>query len=378
MTAQAELRDAADTASEWLFRQAMPLWLEHGVDWRRGGFFEALDLVTLENRADFKRLRVTTRQIYVFVEGALAGVPRADEAVDHGLAFLLGPVRNADGGFASRCDLDGRIVDPTRDLYDLAFTLFALAHAHRLTGDARLKAEARALLDFVAERLRHPAGGFAESIPPVLPRRQNPHMHLLEAALACAEHIPDAAFDTLCDELAELAQQRFLDAGAGLLREYYADDLTPVCDAQRRALIEPGHHFEWAWLLTEYARIRGRGVPGGHALARTALRHGLDPATGLLRGELFDDGTVADGAVRVWPHGEWLKAALALPGTAGDPLAAWAALRRFLDAPTTGLWREQWDPASACFSDKPAPASTLYHITTAVMELRSHAARVPA
>lgn len=378
MTGQAALRGAADTASEWLFGRAMPLWLEHGVDWRRGGFFEALDLATLENRADFKRLRVTTRQIYVFVEGALAGVPRSREAVDHGLAFLLGPSRHPDGGFASRCDMDGAIVDPTRDLYDLAFTLFALAHAHRLTGAANLKAEALALLDFIGTRLRHPGAGFAEAIPPVLPRRQNPHMHLLEAALACAEHMADPAFDALCDELAGLARSRFLDAGAGVLREYYRDDLTPLRDAQGRALIEPGHHFEWAWLLTEYARIRGREVPGGVALAEIALRQGLDPATGLLRGELFDDGSIAAAEVRLWPHGEWLKAALALPGAAGDPLAAWDALRRFLDVPTPGLWREQWDPASATFLAKPAPASSLYHITTAVMELRRYAAGGPA
>jgi mannose/cellobiose epimerase-like protein (N-acyl-D-glucosamine 2-epimerase family) len=378
MTDPAALRGAAAAASDWLFGRAMPLWLEHGVDWQRGGFFEALDLATLENRADFKRLRVTTRQIYVFVEGALAGVPRAHDAVDHGLAFLLGPSRHPEGGFASRCDMDGTIVDQTRDLYDLAFTLFALAHAHRLTGETRLKAEALALLGFIGTHLRHPAGGFAESIPPVLPRRQNPHMHLLEAGLACAEHMPDPAFDALCDELAGLAQACFIDLEAGALREYYDDDLTPIRDAQGRARIEPGHHFEWAWLLTEHTRVRGRAVPGGTMLAEVALRHGLDPATGLLRGELYDDGSIAAADVRLWPHGEWLKAALALPDSAGDSLAAWAALARFLDVPTIGLWREQWDPATATFLAKPAPASSLYHITTAVMELRRYADRAPA
>jgi hypothetical protein len=70
--------------------------------------------------------------------------------------------------------------------------------------------------------------------------------------------------------------------------------------------------------------------------------------------------------------------ALALPDSAGDSLAAWAALARFLDVPTIGLWREQWDPATATFLAKPAPASSLYHITTAVMELRRYADRASA
>jgi mannose-6-phosphate isomerase len=190
--------------------------------------------------------------------------------------------------------------------------------------------------------------------------------------------MPDPRFDALCDALATLCESRFLDAAAGTLGEYYEDDLLPRYDEQGRILVEPGHHFEWAWLLTELDRVRGRRVAGAAGLAGFALRHGLDPATGFLRGELFDDGSVATAAVRLWPHGEWLKAALALPGEAGDPVAAWAALARFLEVPVSGLWREQWDPAPSGFLATPAPASSLYHITTAVMELRRHAASAGA
>ena len=373
MSQRADLRAAADAASDWLFGSAMPLWLNRGVDWDRGGFFDALDPMTLEHHGEFKRLRVTTRQIYVFAVGAAQGVPRAAAAVEHGLAFLLGPSRHPDGGFASRCDMSGAIIDPTRDLYDLAFTLFALAHAYRLTGRAELTAEARILLDFIEMRMRHPAGGFDEAIPAILPRRQNPHMHLLEAALACAEHMPDAAFGALSDELVTLCRDHFLDGDTGVLREYFDDSLVAQRDPAGRALIEPGHLLEWACLLRQHARIRGRVTSGADALARTALRHGLDQETGLLRGKLFDDGSIAEAAVRIWPHGEWLKAALELPDAAGDPIAAWAALARFLDVPRPGIWREQWDPAIGQFPSVPVPASSLYHITSAIMELRRHA-----
>lgn len=366
------LAACADAADAWLFDTAVPLWLKHGVDWNRGGFYEALDLHTLENPADFKRLRVVTRQIYVFTQGARRGVSRSRDAVDHGLDFLFTHMRHPDGGFVSRCDLEGRIVDPTRDLYDHAFVLYALAHAYRLTGQDMLRTQATNLLGFIQAAMRHPARGYVEGLPAKPPRRQNPHMHLLEAALACAEYMPDPVFTHLCNELADLCEQRFLDREKGLLFEYYSDDLVP----QRiggRARVEPGHHMEWAWLLTELMRITGRSVSGGHAMVQFALCHGLDPATGLLRGELFDDGTVADASVRLWPHGEWLKAALAMGGDAGDPVAAWHALARFLQTDTPGLWLEQWDAAGGTFKATPSPASSLYHITTAVMELRHHA-----
>ena len=369
MARDAALRALADTTTGWLYDKAIPLWLEHGVDRRRGGPYDALDPQSLDNRADFKRLRVTTRQIYVFVEAALHGVAGARAAVDDALDFLRTKLRHPAGGFAGRCDLDGIIVDETRDLYDLAFTLFALAHGYRLTAARELKDEALALAIFVQAEMRHPSGGYVEALPSRLPRRQNPHMHLLEAVLACAEHMPHPLFDALCDELGDLAAGRFIDAEAGLLFEYYDDGLIPA-RTNGRALVEPGHHFEWAWLLAEFDRVRGRHIEGGACLAGFALRHGLDRETGFLHGELFDDGTVATASVRLWPHCEWLKAMLVLEGDVRPPLAA---LARFLDTPVVGLWHEWWDADARAFRQNAVPASSLYHITSALTALERHA-----
>lgn len=367
---------ASDRASAWLFDTAMPLWLEHGVDWTHGGFYESLSLNHLEPATDFKRLRVLTRQIYVFSQGALNGVPRAHSAMNHGLAFLLKQARHPDGGFAGRQDREGNITDPTRDLYDLAFVLFALAHAFKATGDERLKDEAISLLAFIQSEMRHPAGGYVEALPGRSPRRQNPHMHLLEAGLACLEHMPHPAFSALVEELTFLCRQAFLNAGRDRLFEYFEDDLSAPLRPDGRALIEPGHHMEWAWLFAEIRRVTGVSVDGGEALAQFALSNGLDRQTGLLRGVLYEDGAVADPAVRLWPHCEWLKAALRVDGVCETWIDAWRAIELFLNVPTPGVWWEQWDPSSGGFLGTPSPASTLYHVTTAVMELR-RAAQFP-
>jgi mannose/cellobiose epimerase-like protein (N-acyl-D-glucosamine 2-epimerase family) len=360
---------ASERASAWLFDTAMPLWLEHGVDWTHGGFYESLSLTDLAPAVDFKRLRVLTRQIYVFSQGALHGVPRAHSALSHGLAFLLNQARHPQGGFASRQDREGNITDPTRDLYDLAFVLFSLAHAFKATGEERLKDEAILLLAFIRSEMRHPAGGYVEALPRRTPRRQNPHMHLLEAGLACLEHMPHPAFAALVEELTLLCRQAFLNTGRDRLFEYFEDDLAAPLRPDGRALIEPGHHLEWAWLFAEVQRVTG-AAEDGEALARFALSSGLDRHTGFLRGVLYEDGAIADPVVRLWPHCEWLKAALRVDGVRGTWAAAWRAVERFLDVPTPGVWREQWDPSFGGFLGTPAPASTLYHVTTAIMELR--------
>jgi mannose-6-phosphate isomerase len=141
-----------------------------------------------------------------------------------------------------------------------------------------------------------------------------------------------------------------------------------------QARVEPGHHFEWAWLLAELGRVRGRHIRGAQTLSGFALRHGLDPASGLLRGELFDDGSVAMASVRLWPHCEWLKATLALNGEAGDPRHACAAMARFLKSPIEGLWFERWDAEAGIFLNSPVPASSLYHVTAALTALGRHVA----
>ncbi len=367
------LLDCAATAQGWLFGTALPLWLDRGLDRDHGGFHEALESDANPHRVGFKRLRVATRQVYVFAEGARHGVSGAREAVDHGLDFIRTRLRHPDGGYASRCDAKGRIIDQDRDLYDLAFALFAFAHVFRLTAEASLREDAHLLLEFIVETLRHPAGGYAEGLPANLPRRQNPHMHLLEAALACFEHMSDPRFGHLCDELVDLCHERFLDPRAGVLFEYY-DDAWQPSRPDGRALVEPGHHMEWVWLLAEAKRLRGRRIDGADALAAFALRGGRDPVTGFLRGALFEDGAVADPVVRLWPHCEWLKAALVSGGAAGDPAEAWAVLTRFLQTPVPGLWFERWDPGLGGFVPSPSPASSLYHITTAISALRQGAA----
>ena len=131
---------AGQPGLRWLTDHAWPLWLAHGIDWRRGAFHEHLDSASLQCHSPFRRLRVAARQTYVFSGAARYGVPHAKEAVVFGLDFLRGPARPADGGFAWRFDLDNRPIDSTRDLYDHAFVLLAFAAAAEVVGADRVGA----------------------------------------------------------------------------------------------------------------------------------------------------------------------------------------------------------------------------------------------
>ena len=297
----AAIRDCSQWAQRWLTVDAFPIWLDRGTDWRCGGFFDSLSPSTLCNAADFKRLRVLARQIYVFSEATRMDVSGARDAVIHGLNFLFGPARLKSGGFARRFALDGTVLDDDLDLYDLAFVLFALAHAYDVLRAPHLQEEALSLLSLITTRMRHSAGGFLDGIPATLPRRQNPHMHLLEACLAWLQVAAVDEFASVADEIILLFGQRFFQQEKEFLLEYFDDNLLP--SAALGFVVEPGHHFEWTWLLRQYSLLKGRPVVFD-GLFRFAIEHGIDRRTGFLLGEVTPEGKPIASGCRLWPHTE--------------------------------------------------------------------------
>jgi mannose-6-phosphate isomerase len=361
----------------WLVGSAWPLWRDHGVDHRRGGFHEALDPATLSCSVPFRRLRVLARQLYVFSCAAQYGLPGAEALVAFGLDILLRRARQPDGGYAWRFALDGSAIDQRRDLYDHAFVLFALASAAPVMEDPRLRTEALRLLSWLDTTMRHPSGGYCEARPDAgEPRRQNAHMHLLEATLAAWHAFGDALFLERADELVGLFLSRLYDPRTGTLPEFFSETLSALPFAQGNR-IEPGHHAEWIGLLDWHRRsslAAGRSVPAGLEDAAIALWSfaecfGAHPDHGAFVDGLDANGTVQAAGARLWPQTERLKAAaLNLTDPQGLDRAV-AALVPYLDHPVPGLWHERRTPGGP-FAVEPVPASSLYHLTSGILFAR--------
>src|SRR6185312_941837 len=121
--------------------------------------------------------------------------------------------------------------------------------------------------------------------------QSNPHMHLLEAALAWGEVEPGGIWDKVADDVAHLALTRLVDREKGCLREFFDAQWQPLQGPA--CSVEPGHQFEWAWLLHRWGALRG------HDGARKAARKlfeigslGVDGERGVAMDELRDDYTV--------------------------------------------------------------------------------------
>jgi len=349
------LAEARTWFDRWMTATALPLWWSLGADHEAGGFREVLDLSGVNPP---RRGRVQPRQIYAFATAGAAGWPgpwRA--ATECGLAFLAKYHKRADGLYRTLVGANGAALDDTAKLYDQAFALLAFAALGR---------EAEALQLFQAlKSLRHGAGGWREAGDQ--PFQANAHMHLFEAMLAWSRVSENPAWKAAADEIGDLAMTRFIDPDEGFLREFYDADWKPASgDAGR--MVEPGHQFEWAWLLNQWAAANGRAdvQAAGRRLYAVGLR-GIDANRGVAMNGLWDDFSVRSATARLWVQAEYLKAALVF-GSEAEALAAAKAVVRYLDVPVPGAWRDVMTETGA-FPDEPSPASTLYHLVSAWRQL---------
>lgn len=359
--------------SLWMRDVCLPLWADRGFDQANGGFVERFNLKTGAADAPVKRVRVQARQIYVFSHAQMLGWSDKADLALKALAFVE-PAWSEQTGWARSLTVTGELNDSTPDLYDNAFMLFALGWAFRATGEKHLADRARQSLLAIRRTLARPDGrGYLPEKPVAGHWMQNPHMHMLEACLVLAEGTGEAIYFEEASKILELFRSCFYEASNATLAEYF-DPAWQRASGDAGRITEPGHQFEWRWLLAEYARIVGGPTPAeAEGLFRFAETFGVDKATGLAVAEVRDDGKVLNSNLRTWPQTELLKARLA--GLEAGDVSQAPLVRQvidnlfdlFLDRPEPGLWIDLFDSQHCPLVDN-VPASTLYHVFLAFSE----------
>jgi mannose/cellobiose epimerase-like protein (N-acyl-D-glucosamine 2-epimerase family)/mannose-1-phosphate guanylyltransferase len=358
--------------ADWMRKRALPIWATLGAG-RDGLFAESL---TLAGRpvSKFRRARVQARQIYVFAQAGLLGWGGPWQTlVDQGVRALDAYYLKADGSFRTMLGEQGTPFDDTTMVYDQAFVILALSAAVSSgSGSAKLESRAAALRDFLTATAM-PNGAMPEK--GTHPFQSNAHMHLLEASLAWEEISSDPGWREFSDLLVALAMQVFIDAEGGFLREFFNEDWRPASGEDGR-LVEPGHQFEWAWLLTRYAQQRNdsSALVSAKRLHEIGMK-GVESRSGVACDSLNDDLGIRSSRARLWPQTEWIKSSLilaefSLEGERKAYLehAAQAQRALWLYLTADGLWRDKRLDNDK-FVDEPAPASSLYHIMTAYKQL---------
>ncbi len=358
----------------WMKAEALPLWVERGWDKTYGGFVEELAPDGNPSDVPFKRVRVQGRQLFSFSTAALRGWhPQAASLADQGFDYLKAHGRNKDGVWARRLNRDGSLLDPEMDLYDTAFIVLGLTAYHRLTQKPEVLALLESTLLMVRANLSAVAGGYHQSKSDRKFMRQNPHMHWFESMILAFEATGDRRYLVEAQALYGLARDRVIDGKTGALRELFDLRWKPVRE-RFRILVEPGHHYEWAWLLARAGKHMTVDPSLGPKICGFADRYGVDPATGMVFDQVSAGGKVTQRTHRLWVQTEALKAWMVRSDVGEEArtrrigqLEA-GVLRSYFDREPRGSWGDRLE-AGGRLLPGPSPASSFYHILMCVAEL---------
>ncbi len=371
--------DWAARCRAWLRDAHLPLWANHGVDWTGWGFHERLDAATLAPTGpDRRRSMVCARQLYLWSAASRAfGTADYRALAERAYATLVDrfPDR-VNGGWVFSLTGTGTLLDGRKDFYAHAFILFALAH-YAVIGERRTEALmlARVAWGLIRQKLTLPQGWLAAEAAADWTIAeaglvQNPHMHLLEALLALQAIDPTPEYRVGLVAILDLFQTRLYQAG--VLGEFFNAAGEPSGAAGQ--ILEPGHHFEWAWLLQTAASVLddARLPPLAAALTAWAGSIGTDAGRGGAFDQLGRDGQILQATKRIWPQSEAVKAYAAAYAAAPSPetMAPLQARLAFLFDHyllADGRWHEHLDadlrPIAADL-----PGSTPYHIAFALLD----------
>ena len=362
-----------------LFLRWCPKWYGAFADDVLGGFHERLGKGFKPVETGQRRLVTQCRQLSIYSDHSARENKALHKNLKAKFEFILAHYHVRETGlWHFALDDQGIVSDQTCDLYALSFVIFSCSHYYRATGDERAKSAARQVLNLIDRTFRLPFG-LAEAIGPdfkPLPkmRRQNPHMHLLEACLFAHETWGDPAFAEMADEMVGLFQNHFFDSKACALVEFFDENLKP--HPEKGGNLEPGHYFEWVWLLKKHGSMKGDGAmhdPVALRLLDWANRYGWDETYGGIYDTVAPDGRVVAGTKRIWPFCEALKANALMLTLAPDRqaikdrVADMVAVFEDKYMQERGFWTE-WLSRDLSPAADYMPGTTPYHVYFGITE----------
>jgi mannose-6-phosphate isomerase len=339
----------------------VPLWQGPGWNADMALPYEALDAEHQPLPPQRYRAMACARQLYLFAS-LIGQVPAAEERASALFRSLQRHFHDAEhGGWFYSIDSHGAPLDQRKDLYTHAFILFACAHYWDKVREPLVESVLNAALEVIARRFATGDGLYEASLDhdwstlgsgPL----QNPLMHLAEAFLATLSVREDRTVQRALVELCTAMRKHFIDAQHGVLME------KPLGSVDN--WFEPGHQFEWYFLLESSELLRGSKLHASLERAFTFTEQlGVDQQTGAVRAmlDLGPDGGSRDATQRIWAQAEYLRALTLRPHSEPAVLRQLQALQQH-SLHSRG-WYECRDEQGHV-SRRDMPSTTPYHLAT--------------
>jgi mannose-6-phosphate isomerase len=366
-----ELTTLFTTVRQHFHDVIVPMWQGPGWNAELALPYESLDAEHTPLPPQRYRAMACARQLYVFAS-LIGEVPQAEERASALFRSLQRHFHDAEhGGWFYSIDPQGAPLDTGKDLYTHAFILFACAHYWGKVREPLVESTLNAALEVVTRRFATGDGLYEASLGrdwstcqsgPL----QNPLMHLAEAFLAVLSvrddtHVRQALL-SLCDAMS----RQFVDPGQRVMME------KPLKAVDN--WFEPGHQFEWYFLLASSPLLQGGKLHAALELSFSLTEeHGVDPDGGAVCAmlSLEPQTTPRDATQRIWAQAEYLRALTLRSGSDSALLRQLQALQQQFLHPRG--WNECLD-ANGNVSRRDMPSTTPYHLLTCYRGLADYLA----
>jgi mannobiose 2-epimerase len=393
----------ADELDAYLVRHVLAPRYPAAVDRVHGGF-HAHFATDWTRQADRRRFVVyQARMTWTPAAVAVARLALRDEHlayVRHGVEFLRDRMWDgAHGGFRTSVLLDGTPdpEEPVKIAYGQAFAVYALALAHRATGDPATLDLAKNGYAWVEAHYRDPGrpgyrgavveDGTALPFDPelVAPRMDamgvpsawhdmNTHIHLLEAWTELLHEWPDPGLRESARRVFELVRDRFV-AEPGNLHLFLDPRGDPVPGP-----VSFGHDVETAFLLLDSAVALGfADDPRTRRVARRLVDHALAWGWNEATGQLYEHGFAVapayDRSIEWWGEFELVNALSLMDSLHGDETPvyrealekAWRFVQETLTDPQHGGIYQGVDAGGRVIPVKSQDWMATYHAARALL-----------
>lgn len=376
----------------------LEFWMQHTVDEKHGGFIGQIDFTNKTIETAPKGAVLNARILWSFAAaynatGSAVYIKYAERAYQY---ICNNFIDNNFGGVYWTVDYTGKPLDTKKQVYAIAFAVYALSEYYKAVKQPAIIQQAINLYDVIVKYSYDAVhGGYIEAFcrdwKPITDLRlsakdanekktMNTHLHVLEAFTNLYTVWPYQQLKQKIQELINNFLQHIINPNTNTQHLFFDENWQP-----KSATVSYGHDIEAAWLLQEAAekindetllkKIKAIAVAMADAAAE-----GLD-----IDGGLWYEYEPGKGVIRekhMWPQAEAMVGFFNAWQNTGNKLylqqskASWQFVKQYLHDTENGEWfwgvHQDYSPMP---KDKVGLWKCPYHNTRACIEIIKRAGK---